>query len=42
MNQTKTAVIISIVCVVMLGVLIFLNRDKFATKKTVEPVEAQE
>ena len=28
MNQTKTAVIISIVCVVMLGVLIFLNRDK--------------
>ena len=41
MNQTKTAVIISIVCVVMLGVLIFLNRDKFSTKTPVpaEPVQ---
>lgn len=34
MNQIKTAVIISIVCVVMLGVLIFLNRDKFGSKET--------
>lgn len=43
MNQTKTAVIIGIVCVVLLGVLVFLNRDKFATKKAVEPaVEVQE
>ena len=43
MNQTKTAVIISIVWVVMLGVLIFLNRDKFGTKKVVEPApEVQE
>lgn len=41
MNQTKTAVIISIVCVVMLGVLIFLNRDKFSTKTPApaEPVQ---
>ncbi len=29
MNQTKTAVIIGIVCVVMLGVLIYANKDKF-------------
>ena len=43
MNQTKTAVIIGIVCVVLLGVLVFLNRDKFATKKAVEPAaEVQE
>ena len=39
MNQTKTAVIIGIVCVVLLGVLVFLNRDKFATKKAIEPAE---
>ena len=32
MNQIKTAVIISIVCVVMLGVLIFLNRDKLTKR----------
>lgn len=43
MNQTKTAVIIGIVCVVLLGVLVFLNRDKFATKKAVDPTaEVQE
>lgn len=43
MNQTKTAVIIGIVCVVLLGVLVFLNRDKFATKNAVEPAaEVQE
>lgn len=43
MNQTKTAVIIGIVCVVLLGVLVFLNRDKFATKKAIEPAaEVQE
>lgn len=43
MNQTKTAVIIGIVCVVLLGVLVFLNRDKFAAKKAIEPVaEVQE
>lgn len=31
MNQTKTAVVIGIVCVVMLGVLIYANKDKFTT-----------
>lgn len=40
MNQTKTAVIIGIVCVVLLGVLVFLNRDKFSTKPAdAEPVQ---
>jgi uncharacterized integral membrane protein len=29
MNKISTAVIVGIVCVVLLGVLIFLNRDKF-------------
>ena len=42
MNQTKTAVIISIVCVVMLGVLIFLNRDKFSTKTPAPAKPVQE
>lgn len=42
MNQTKTAVIIGIVCVVLLGVLIFLNRDKFSTKAPVEDAPVQE
>ncbi len=32
MNQTKTAVIIGIVCVVLLGVLVFLNRDKLTKR----------
>ncbi len=33
MNQTKTAVIIGIISVVMLGVIIYLNRDKFGSKE---------
>lgn len=32
MNQTKTAVIIGIVCVVMLGALLYANRDKFSSQ----------
>lgn len=40
MNQTKTAVIIGIVTVVLLGVLIFLNRDKFISKKEEAPAAA--
>lgn len=32
MNQIKTAVIIGIITVVMLGVVIYLNRDKFGKK----------
>lgn len=31
MNKVSTAVIVGIVGVVMLGVLIYLNRDKFHT-----------
>lgn len=34
MNQTKTAVIIGIVCVVMLGALLYANRDKFSSQPT--------
>lgn len=33
MNQTKTAVIIGIVTVALLGVVIYLNRDKFGKKE---------
>ncbi len=33
MQKVSTAVIIGIVCVAMLGVLVYLNRDKFASKK---------
>lgn len=36
MNQTKTAVIIGIVCVVLLGALLYANRDKFSSAKSVE------
>lgn len=36
MNQTKTAVIIGIVCVVLLGALLYANRDKFSSEKSVE------
>lgn len=32
MNKISTTVIISSVCVVMLGVIIWLNRDKFGKK----------
>lgn len=34
MNQTKTAVIIGIVCVAMLGALLYANRDKFSSQTT--------
>ena len=37
MNQVKTTVIIGGVLVLMVGVLIFLNRDKFSFKKSEEP-----
>ncbi|MDD3405938.1 MAG: hypothetical protein PHH23_06705 [Paludibacteraceae bacterium] len=36
MNSTKTAVIIGIVAVVLLGAVLYALRDKFTTKKTVE------
>lgn len=40
MNKVSTTVIIGIVCVAMLGVVIFLQRDKFHTsKKETEPTE---
>lgn len=42
MNQTKTAVIIGIITVVLLGVVIYLNRDKFGSKKEVAtPAEGE-
>ena len=40
MNQIKTAVIIGMITVVMLGVVIYLNRDKFGKKKEVAAVPA--
>ena len=41
MNNIKTTVIICGVLVVMVGILIFLNRDKFSFAKAAEPaVEA--
>ena len=33
MNKISTSVIIGIVCVVLLALLVYLNRDKFGTKK---------
>ena len=33
MKKISTAVIIGIVCVVMLGIVIWLNRDKFSKEK---------
>lgn len=40
MNKVSTTVVIGIVCVAMLGVVIFLQRDKFHTsKKEVEAAE---
>ena len=33
MQKVSTAVIIGIVCVAMLGVLVYLNRDKFTSNK---------
>ena len=33
MQKVSTAVIIGIVCVALLGTLVYLNRDKFGTKK---------
>ena len=35
MQKVSTTVIIGIVCVVMLGVLTYLNRDKFTSRKEV-------
>lgn len=41
MDKVKTTVIIGGVLVLMVGVLIFLNRDKFSFSKSAEPaVEA--
>ncbi len=34
MDKTKTAVIIGIVTVILLGVVIYLNRDKFGSQKS--------
>ena len=42
MNKISTSVIIGIVCVVLLGVLVYLNRDKFGTKKAPADVPADE
>lgn len=39
MNKVSTAVIIGIVIVVMLGVVIYLNRDKFHTQASKAEVE---
>lgn len=36
MNQTKTAVIISIITLVMVGVVIYALRDNFSSKKAVD------
>jgi len=33
MQKVSTAVIIGIVCVALLGVLVYLNRDKFTSLK---------
>ena len=33
MQKVSTAVILGIVCVILLGTLVFLNRDKFASLK---------
>ncbi len=33
MNKISTSVITGIVCVVLLALLVYLNRDKFGTKK---------
>lgn len=41
MDKTKTAVIIGIISVVMLGVIIYLNRDKFGSKKAVAAPAAE-
>lgn len=37
MQKISTAVILGILAVVMLGVVIYLNRDKFGSKKAAEP-----
>lgn len=37
MQKVSTAVIIGIVCVILLGTLVFLNRDKFASLKADAP-----
>ena len=42
MNKISTSVIIGIVCVVLLGVLVYLNRDKFGTKKATADVPADD
>lgn len=36
MNKISTTVIIGIVCVVLLGTLVFLNRDKFTKKEATQ------
>lgn len=42
MNKISTSVIIGIVCVALLGVLVYLNRDKFGTKKAPADAPADE
>ncbi len=42
MDKTKTAVILSIVIIVLLGVVIFLNRDKFVSSPAAEVAPAAE
>lgn len=39
MNKVSTAVIIGIVCVVLLGVLVYLNRDRFRPATAVSAAE---
>ena len=33
MDKTKTAVILGIIAIAMLGIIIWLNRDKFGSKE---------
>ncbi len=42
MNKVSTAVTVGIVCVVMLGVVIYLNRDKFHSSSATLEVPATE
>lgn len=41
MDKTKTAVIIGIICLIGIGVLLYANREKFASKSET-PVEEAE
>lgn len=37
MQKVSTTVILGIVCVVLLGVLVYLNRDKFTSQEVAAP-----